>query len=365
MFVSRVVAAAGAAALLSTSIVLPSGVAGAADPGSGPRPTPISARVASTPWSCAPVFFQSAERSDDSSYQKLYEYSPTTNKFTGIGPNQPNIGTQVLGYNTADNYLYELVNYRTTGDDTRMDLIRIDDSATYSLVNAWSVPSQFNVGDFWNGSPSHSFVVGGDYTNSWRLVDVRNVNNSATQASADFTITGSGSGAYFRGKDMTILGDTGYGLHDDTLYILNLNTRTVSTKSVTFSGGGRGASDGFGSAYADALGNLYFFENSTSQVWRLLAEDVKQSTPTLSKVGSGPAYVSGTVNVRLKAPNDGASCPNARSPYSATISAEAATSVTDDTATLTATVNPNNISSTKARICYGLSKQKSGGRLVG
>lgn len=360
MFVSRVMAAAGAAALLSTSIVLPSGVAGAADPGA--RSHPISARVASSAFSCSPVFYQSAERSDDNSYQKLYEYLPTTNKFTGLGPNQPNVGTQVLGYNTADNYLYELVNYQSSGTP-RMDLVRIDDSGSYSLVNAWTVPSQFNVGDFWNASPSHAFVVGGDYTNSWRLIDVSNVDNSATQVSTDFTITGSGSGAFFRGKDMTILGDTGYGLHDDTLYILNLNTRVVTTKSVTFTGG-RGASDGFGSAYADALGNLYFFENSTSQVWRLLAEDIRQASPALAKVGSGPAYVSGTASVRLKAPNDGASCPDAPSPYSASISAETATSVTDDTATLTATVNPNNIPTT-ARLCYGLSSQTSGGRLVG
>lgn len=362
MFLPRLAAAGTAAALLTTSIVLPAGVTSADEPATNPRSSP-SARVASSPLACAPVFFQSAVRDDSSAYQRLYEYSPTTNTFTGLGSNQANAGTQVLGYNTADNYLYELVNYQTSGDDTRMDLVRIDGTSSYSRVNSWSVPSQFNVGDFWNVSSAHYFVVGGDYTNSWRLIDVANDDSRSTQASLAFTIAGSGSSPYFRGKDMTILGNTGYGLHDDTLYVLNLNTRAVSTKAVTFSGG-RGTSEGFGSAYADALGNLYFFENSTSQVWRLLAEDIGQATPGLSKVGSGPAYVSGAGSVKVKAPNDGASCPDAPSPYSATISNETATAVTDDTATLTATVDPNGISTT-AKICYGTSPQTSGGRLVG
>ena len=362
MFLPRLAAAGTAAALLTTSIVLPAGVTSADEPGTNPRSSP-TIRVTPSPFTCAPVFFQSAVRDDSSAYQRLYEYSPTTNTFTGLGSNQANAGTQVLGYNTADNYLYELVNYQTSGDDTRMDLVRIDGTSSYSRVNSWSVPSQFNVGDFWNVSSAHYFVVGGDYTNSWRLIDVANDDSRSTQASLAFTIAGSGSSPYFRGKDMTILGNTGYGLHDDTLYVLNLNTRAVSTKAVTFSGG-RGTSEGFGSAYADALGNLYFFENSTSQVWRLLAEDIGQATPALSKVGSGPAYVSGAGSVKLKAPNDGASCPDAPSPYSATISGETATSITDDTATLTATVNPNGISTT-AKICYGTSPQTSGGRLVG
>jgi len=362
MVLTRLAAAGAAGALLITSIVLHAGAVSADEPGPAPR-SHSSIRVASGPFTCDPVFFQSAVRDDSSAYQRLYEYSPTSNNFVGLGSNQPNAGTQVLGYNTADNYVYELVNYQTSGDDTRMDLVRIDGAGNYSRVNAWSVPSQYNVGDFWNASASHHFVVGGDYTNSWRLIDVANDDSATTQSSLDFTITGTGSGAQFKGKDMTILGDTGYGLHDDTLYILNLNTRAVRTKAVTFTGG-RGTSEGFGSAYADALGNLYFFENSTSQVWRLMAEDIGQAAPSLSKVGSGPAYVSGTGSVKLKAPNDGASCPDARSPYSATITAETATSVTDDTATLTGTVNPNGISTT-ARICYATSSQTSGGRLVG
>ena len=264
----------------------------------------------------------------------------------------------MLGYNTSDNYVYELANFQD-GGNPRMDLLRINDAGAYSSVNTWTVPSQLNVGDFWNISPAHYFVVGGDYTDAWRHIDV----TADDTHSLDFTISGSGSSPHFKGKDMTIQDNTGYGLHDDTLYVLNLNTRIVTTKPVTFSGG-RGASQGFGSAYADALGNLYFFENSTSQVWRLLAEDIKLAAPTLSKVGSGPAYVSGAGSVKLQAPNDGASCPNAPSPYSATITSETATSVTDDTATLAATVDAHGIATT-AKICYGTSSTTSAGLLVG
>jgi uncharacterized repeat protein (TIGR02543 family) len=309
------------------------------------------------------VFFQSAVQSDDSANERLYTYSPVTNRFTALGAARTKLGTQVLGYNTADNYVYGLFNYQTSNDDTRMNLVKFDNLGAYTVVNSWSLPNQFNVGDFWNASPGHYFVVGGDYLDTWRLIDVTNTTSSATQPSTDFTITGSGSGPKFKGKDMTIQGNTGYGLHDDTLYVLDLNTRVVRTKAVTFSGG-RGASDGFGSAYADALGNLYFFENSTSQVWRLRAEDIGLASPTLYRVGSAPAYVSGAGSVKLQAPNDGASCPNARSPYSATITSENAVTVTDDTATVTATVNPNSISTT-AKVCYGTSATTSGGRLAG
>lgn len=315
-------------------------------------------------FTCEPIFFQSAVRSDDTSYQKLYTYSPVSNTFAGIGANQTNPGTQVLGYNTADNFVYELVKDVTSSSGNhRMHLLRIDSAGSYTAINTWSVPNQFNVGDFWNANSRHYFVVGGDYLDTWRLIDVTNTNAGSTQTPIDFTITGTGSSPYFRGKDMTIQGNTGYGLHDDTLYVLDLNTREVRTKPVTFSGG-RGSSAGFGSTYADALGNLYFFENSTSQVWRLRAEDVGLANPTLYRVGSGPAYVSGGGSVKLEAPNDGASCPNARSPYSATITAETASSVTDDTAAVTANVNPNSISTT-ARVCYGTSSATSGGRLVG
>ena len=343
MALTRLVAAGAAVAMLTTSIVLPAAAASATEPGTTPRSSP-SIRVASSPFTCAPVFFQSAVRDDSSAYQRLYEYSPTTNRFVGLGSNQPNVGTQVLGYNTADNYIYELVR-SFAGVATTMDLLRVDGGGTYSYVNRWSVPGIFNVGDFWYGREGTYLVAGGDFTNDWRLIDVTNDDSSTPQSPEDFIISGSGSCA-FKGKDITILGNTGYGLHDDTLYVLNLDTRRVSTKPVTFSEPRGGGSDGFGSAYADALGNLYFFENSTSKVWRLPAEDVNQAAPTLDKVGSGPAYVSGTVGVTLQKPNDGASCPDAPSPYSATITGETATSVTDDTATLTANVNPHDESTT-------------------
>jgi len=351
---TAIAAMAVAAALLGTLPAAPEAAAST-------EPRALTPR--SGPFTCDPVFFQSAVQSDDTANERLYTYSPVTNRFTALGPARTKLGTQVLGYNTADNYVYGLFNYQTSNDDTRMNLVKFDSLGAYTVVNSWSLPNQFNVGDFWNANPTRPFVVGGDYLNTWRLIDVTNTNSSATQPSTDFTITGSGSGPYFKGKDMTIQGNTGYGLHDDTLYILNLNTRVVTTKSATFSGG-RGASEGFGSAYADALGNLYFFENSTSQVWRLRAEDIGLASPTLYKVGTAPAYVSGGGSVKLQAPNDGASCPNARSPYSATITAETASSVTDDTAAVTATVNPNSISTT-AKVCYGTSATTSGGRLAG
>ena len=352
---AAIAAVAVAAAPLTA---LPAGPEAAA---SAPAVSPLSTQpaAASTPSDCSSLFFQSAVQSNATTTERLYTYSPVTNTFTPLGAARTKLGTQVLGYNTFDDSVYGLFNFQTSNDDTRMDLVRFDSAGTYTRINSWSVPNQPNVGDFWYVDDTPLLVSGGDFTKLWRLIRVTNTRDDTTQPSQDFTITG----ADFKGKDVVIQGNTGYGLHDDTLYILNLNTRVVTTKSVTFSGG-RGASEGFGSAYADALGNLYFFENSTSQVWRLRAEDIGSASPTLYKVGTAPAYVSGGGSVKLQAPNDGASCPNARSPYSATITAETTSSVTDDTAAVTATVNPNSISTT-AKVCYGTSATTSGGRLAG
>ncbi len=309
-------------------------------------------------FTCEPVPYQVAATTASSSNRNFYSYSPITNEFTAFGPTitSSNTDPQPLGYNTADNYMYAMTNY-TAGPPRTMDLMRVDNTGTMTRVNTWTVPMQLNVGDFWGPD---RYVIGADYNDSWGIVDVSNTDAGSTQLYETFTISGATSPA-FRGKDITILGDTGYGLHETTLYILNLNTRVVMTKAVTGLTGN--TTDGFGSAYADSLGNLYFFQNATSDVWRISAQEVSAASPAAVRVGSGPAYVSGGTT-RLIAPNDGAICANAASPYSATITSENETSISATAATLQASVNPNSISTTVA-FCYGASSATSGGALTG
>lgn len=315
-----------------------------------------------TAFTCEPVLYQVAATTLSTSNRNFYSYSPISNNFSAFGPTvtSGNTDPQPLGYNTADNYMYAMTNY-TAGTPKTMDLMRVDNTGTMTRVNTWTVPMQLNVGDFWG---ANRYVIGSDYSNSWGVIDVSNTNAASTQSYESFAIRKEDpldSGQAFYGKDMAILGDTGYGLHNNILYVLNLNTAVVTTKTVT---GLTGSSGGFGSAYADSLGNLYFFQNDTSYVWRIAAGNLAAASPTATQVGSGPAYVSGGGTTGLTAPNDGASCPNAESPYSASITGETETSVSATAATLSASVNPNSISTTVA-FCYGTSSTPSGGALTG
>lgn len=186
-----------------------------------------------------------------------------------------------------------------------------------------------------------------------------------TSAAATGTITGTkytAAATAWGAFDLTVLGDIGYGLNNSTLYIVNLNTHVLTTKSVTFTTSSGGAltapTTAYGAAYSDLAGDLFFFANTGSKMFTIPASQVPLSAPVVRAVfdtGSTPT---------LTAPNDGASCPNAASPFAPTVNSSSASSVTSGGATFNANVTANNASTTTA-FCYGTGSSSTNGVLSG
>jgi hypothetical protein len=91
------------------------------------------------------------------------------------------------------------------------------------------------------------------------------------------------------------------------------------------------------------------------------ANEIAKSTPQIKPLGSGTSLMeNSTYGVTL--PNDGASCPNAGSPYSAVITNPTSSNVSSTSATVTATVNPIGADTT-VKFCYATTSATSGGAL--
>jgi len=253
-----------------------------------------------------------------------------------------------MGYNTADNFIYGNEGGR---------LFRLDSQGNYEVLGSLTFNGETvggNAGDFWGPD---RLLIGNQNRNTWKSVDVSDPDNPVV---TDFTLTGDNYAV--NAADFTVLGSMAYGLGGGTadahytLSVVNLSTQVVENK--TTSGASYGG--GVGAAYADALGNVYFHANFGS-VYRILAEDLDDPNPVVTSTGSPPTNTDG---VKLNAANDGASCPDAASAFSAMITSEAASGITGTAASLTADVNPNGVSTT-AVVCCGTSSATSGGALQG
>ena len=298
-----------------------------------------SAHAVGAAFTCNSVFYQSSTTAFNS-------YDPVTNRFTQIVGS----GWTVLngiGWNTDDNYIYGVSGTK---------LYKVD--ATGAETD-WGVPSGTalagGAADYW--SNQHALLVSSTSGNNWVKVTIGATTGTSTATA--FTLTGS----TFSGFDFTIVGDTAYGLNNTTLSIVNLTTKVVTTKTVgATAGAGYTAptNDSYGAAYSDKDGNLYFYGNSSANVYQIPATQIGLASPSSKLMGGGPAYVGATGTTKLTSPNDGANCQTAASAYVPTVTTSAATSITTTTGTINGAVTPNGAVITSASFCYGTAADLTG-----
>ena len=145
-----------------------------------------------------------------------------------------------------------------------------------------------------------------------------------------------------------------YGLNNSTLYIVKMDTKQVSSRTVT------GVTNGnYGAAYSDSAGNAFFYNNNDNKVYMFTPAELAKATGSAT-APAGAMVGLGASTPALTAPNDGASCPIAVSPYVPSIDdASTSSSVDGDSATLTGSMNPNN-STTSTAFCFGTSPTLAG-----
>ena len=328
-----------------------------------------SSSYVDVPFTCSPSLYQTAAPNQanypgatDGASPRLFTYDAITNRYsasTKTIPEGDGSTPNAIGYNTLDNFIYGVYlpkagsTYGTAGTKY---IVKIDSTGNYKLAGTFT--STFNAisGDFWKNGSQNRYVI--HSAGNFAYLDVTNTGN---QAAVPLTITGTTPTTL----DVTIVGNTMYGMKGTTLYVVNLNTLVGSTKTVsqTSSPGSTAISSthSFGSAFSDSGGNLYFFNNTTAQVWMIEATQIGQASPQIRPLGSGTALMEGsTAGVTL--PNDGASCPDAGSAYSAIITNPSVSGLTNTSATLSTTVNPIGASTT-VKYCFGATSSTSGGAL--
>ena len=314
---------------------------------------------------------------------RLFTYAPLSNTFTPSEKYEETMPaiTHGIGYNTLDNFLYGIF----VTNPKR--IVRIDATGNVKKLGtfSWSNPVDSseipngNKGDYWI---RENRLIIGSFKN-FATLDLTNLGHQVAQP------LNLGGDILSSADDVTIIGDTMYGLEGTKLNVINLDTRlgvfktvipvkpagstvedikpAVGAANVLDRTSPNHSGDRWGASFADSTGNLFFFNNFTGQVWMIPSDQLSQASPTIKPVGTGKSFVTGT-NFTLVAPNDGASCPDAPSPYSSIITGTTAGDVSSTSATLSAagfpvTVNPIGISTT-VKYCYGTTSATSGGALL-
>ena len=344
---------------------------------------------ADVPFSCEPKLYQIGTPSSNyptaggNKNLRLFTYAPLSNTFTPSEKYEDTMPaiTHGIGYNTSDNFLYGI--YVTNPKR----IVRIDATGNIKKLGtfSWSNPVDSseipngNKGDYW--IRENKLIIG-----SFKNFATLDLTNLQHQVAEPLNL---GGDILSSADDVTIIGDTMYGLEGTKLNVINLHTRlgvfktvipvkpsgstvedikpAVGAANVLNRSSPNHSGDRWGASFADSTGNLFFFNNQTLQVWMITADQLSQDTPTIKPVGNGKSFVTGT-DFTLIAPNDGASCPNAPSPYSSVITGTTAdsismTSATFSTASFPITVNPIGISTT-VKYCYGNTSATSGGALL-
>jgi hypothetical protein len=251
-----------------------------------------------TPFVCDSTFYQQAS---SKFYKMDSNFSVTA---LGSASNVPN----GIGWNPDDNFIYG-----TTGSA----LIKVGADGSSLSVGALSAPSQTSGGDFWRYNGTSYLLTTGTTTMSFVNVTTRVVTPINTPS--------------FTPKDLTIVGNTGYGFDTTTLYIAkitpgatDLSGTTVAVSSVNLSSLVASGDTTFGAAWSDADGNAYFYGNTTKRIVSVtkagLASAYAGSTPAIATVSTvntttPSGFASGSP--------DGASCPLASSPTAATVTTSA------------------------------------------
>jgi len=267
------------------------------------------ASVELTPFTCSPFLYQFVGGT-------FYELNATNGEYedygtAGAAPHEDLGAINSIGYNTADNFIYGNVGSRLfrVGTDGYEEVeLRSGDES--ELDREYS-------GDF---IAPNKLLIG---PRSWATVDL----STTPPTVSDYSITGG-----FSPADFTVDSDGvyAYGMSRDTLSRLTLGDSSATTDSVDIaeeldagldaakedgtvpSGYSRNSGGGWGSAYSTSSGELFFFRNEAgsvgSEVWKLEFD--------------GDPFDGGSVSAQLMGKqddlsggNDGASCPNAPSPF--------------------------------------------------
>ena len=260
-----------------------------------------------TPMSCVPAFYQI-------SGGKLYTYDAVNNTYNQVG-SATTTNLNSIGRNPKDGLIYGLV------DQT---LWVIDDAGT--MVNLGSLPDlaavSYYSADFIADDVMLVAPLSGN--SNWFTVNVTN------RLTTPFAV----SGVSYSATDFAANADKSfvYAINSagTTLYKVPVTApHTIATATVT---GVPAAGTYYASAWMDATGALTVASTTAMYVVKGVT-----GTPTGTLVTNSVASGSG---------QDGASCPAASSPFMATATANAATSVTGAGATLNGTVNAKNGSTT-------------------
>jgi len=317
-----------------------------------------------TAFGCEPELYQTAQPTSNikagndtglNRNKRLFVYGTSDNKFTPFANTFGSANMNATGYNTngtattADDFIYGIANN---------NLYKIGDNGSYEILR--SGMGNPYVGDVWQSPSGPKLIFGGGSNNSFKSVDL---DPDGSYLIENFHLNGD----TFAAADFTIDEDTAYGLNGKSLYVVALGTKSVTTKTVD-SLADKDPDGGFGSAYADAQGNIYFFENNESIVWRIADDQIPEKSPKISLLGVSSATIeidgidSG---VKLTTPNDGASCPGAKSAYSATFSNYSSSSVGETSAVVSVDV-VSSADLTSLDFCVGTSSSvASSGALIG
>lgn len=238
--------------------------------------------AAGAPFACTPNFYQVTATGSGA----FYQYSPTTNTFGRVGSSAIS-GINAIGYNPLDNYIYGIASSK---------LIQIDSAGGMTDLGSITGSPASSGGDFWGASGN--MLTAPSNSNSWTKLNI------ATRTATAYTLTTASGSTAWGALDLTIIGDTAYGLSNQKLYTVALGATSGVVSTKTVSGPTNGS---YGASYADSSGNMYFFNNNTSEVFKITAAELAKANPVATKVT--------TASPTLSAPNDGAACSLAASPF--------------------------------------------------
>ncbi len=311
--------------------------------------------VTLTPFTCSPGFYQVSNTGSGAIYSSSISNTGVLT-FTKA-PSATIIGSMnAIGYNTADNFIYGVVADK---------LYKIDATGSETLVNGTGVitgalPGSPGSGDFI--APNKLMVYGASGKTTFFVIDVTTLVSTAVNFTTVGTV-GPVTGAW----DFTTQGNYAYGMSSDGKNLIRMDLTTVlnggtsetvtsyavnaattaqapNTNTAPTTGGG------YGAAYSDFVGNVYFFNNSDSKAFQITAASLAGAPAPKSILMGGKAS-----SPTLAGPNDGASCPKAASAYAPITVTANASSVTLTSAQLNGSVNPQTAGTsvtTTGSFCY-------------
>jgi len=253
-----------------------------------------------------------------------WEFSPTTNSFLKLNSIAQTTGLNALGYDAENNYLYAM-------GSSGGDLFQIGVDGAENNLGVPSLAPQTTGADF---IPDTNFLLTASSAGGFDLTDV---------ASPALTTVSMGStGSTFAANDITWTvnsSDTdyvGYGLkgtgtNTATLYIVTLPVADIPASSanwsaipanplavtadtgISLSGGASTSTDSYGAAYSDSTGDSFFYDNTQEELFEATAAQLASLGTQTFVFRASSASTSGFST----GANDGASCPNATSPFAA------------------------------------------------